>query len=110
MPGDNEEIRVVLSAFEAEARKWTDLADLMLALRNKSSALGLNPTAFFCGNPGTALALSGAYDGIFDLVNTLLTDAEAEFDQIAGALLIARDLYDGTDRTSASSFVKIYGE
>ncbi|GIE99998.1 hypothetical protein [Paractinoplanes rishiriensis] len=110
MPGDNEEIRVVLSAFEAEAKKWEELADLMLAAKNKITPLTLEPSAFFCGNPASAVLLSQTYDEIHGLLVTLTTAAEAEFDQIAGALRIARDEYDGTDNTSAAAFVRIYGE
>ncbi|GAA4957557.1 hypothetical protein [Actinoplanes utahensis] len=110
MPENRGEVRVVLDALENEALKWVELADLMADLRGTAGGLGLNPMSFFCGDPLTASRLSSAYDDIFTLVQTLLKDAEAEFDQIAGALRIARDEYDGSDRTTASAFVRIYGE
>ena len=108
MPDDD--INVVYSAFDAEAQKWRDLAAVMSTSYGRAGALWLNGSAFFCGNPATAYVLSEAYNGIHDLVKTLLTDAEEEFYQLADALIIARDLYDESDRTSAAAFVKIYGE
>lgn len=110
MPTNQEDIHVVLSAFDAEAKKWEELAADMGTLKARSADLVLNPLAFFCGNPLTAMQLGAAYHDIYDLVQRLMADAATEFRELAEALRIAKGLYDGTDRTSAADFVKIYGE
>lgn len=110
MPESRNDIRVTLSAFEGEAKKWEALADLMARLRNVAAQGHLNPSAFFCGNPMSAQPLSQAYDKIYELLNTLMRDAETEFNELGAALRVARDLYEEGDRSSASGFVKIYGE
>ncbi|BCJ59185.1 hypothetical protein [Micromonospora endophytica] len=110
MPGDNDDLRVILSAFDGESQKWRELATLMGNLRGVAANLVLDSPAFFCGNPMTAQQLGKAYDDIHSLVDTLMKDAKTEFEQIAEALIIARDLYDEGDQMSASDFVKIYGE
>jgi hypothetical protein len=106
----NSDFQVVVGAFANEAAKWDELADKTLVLKDRTAELNLWPSAFFCGNIATAAALSGAYDDVYALMRTLLTDAAAEFDEIAGALRIAAKLYDGTDQQSASTLVAIYGK
>lgn len=107
--GDDKEIRLVRDAFAVEAKKWDELAAEIASVRSLGATLELEPLAFFCGNPLTAKLLGEVYEGIFRLIITLMADAETEFHELGRALLVARDLYDGTDRTSASAFIKIYG-
>ncbi|WP_433530643.1 hypothetical protein ACQPYA_00375 [Micromonospora sp. CA-263727] len=110
MPENKEDLRVMLGAFEGEAQKWEELADLMASLRGTVDGLWLNWPAFFCGNPASAMSLSESYNEIHGLVATLMTDAEAEFTQLAEALRIARDLYQEGEDMTAADFVRIYGE
>ncbi|MEO3745258.1 hypothetical protein [Plantactinospora sp. B5E13] len=110
MPEDKSEIRVVRDAFDIESEKWTGLAKDMAGLKTTASGLDLSALAFFCGNPLTAKQLGDAYTDIHELIKTLMAAGEEEFHELSRALIIARDLYDGSDRTSASDFVKIYGE
>lgn len=105
----NSDFEVITDAFENEARKWEELSDEMSALRDATAGLNLMPSAFFCGNPGTAFALSKGYDEVYELVRQLMVASAAEFDEIARALRIAADRYDGTDQQSAGLLVDIYG-
>jgi hypothetical protein len=109
MPTDDQEIRAVRKGFEDEAKKWGDLARGMATLKTRTGGLNLSGSAFLSANLPASLELSKAYNEIFSLIQTLMTDAENEFDQITIALRTASDLYDGTDQSSASELVRIYG-
>ncbi|GAB3143650.1 hypothetical protein GCM10027290_20330 [Micromonospora sonneratiae] len=110
MPTNDGDIALVYDAFEVERRKWKKQAGQMADLRRITAGLNLMSTAFFCGNPATAIQLSKTYDEIYELVRTLMTAAEEEFGQISDALKIAEDLYDGSDKQSASTLEAIYGK
>ncbi|GAB2940573.1 hypothetical protein GCM10027280_31350 [Micromonospora polyrhachis] len=109
MPTDKDELTVVFEAFDVEKKKWLKLAGDISVLKGKMAGLNLMPTAFFCGEPATALQLSRSYDEIYALIGKLMTDAAQEFDQIGGALQIAADRYDGSDQQSAQTLEAIYG-
>lgn len=104
-----DEIRLVQEGFDIEARKWSKLAAEMGELKAKTLGMTLTAPAFLASDSEMSANLSAAYNSLHTTIRDFMSQAEEEFDQIADALRIAADRYDGTDNASATNLLKIYG-
>jgi endonuclease/exonuclease/phosphatase family metal-dependent hydrolase len=84
---------VVTEALQAESAKWTDLADSMGAVAASVGGLGLDPSAFFCGDFNMMTHYQG-YQNFQEYMEALLSQGREEFSQISNALLDVKRGYE----------------
>lgn len=104
-----EEVSFVPEAMRSEAKKWLALSDEMAKGRQEANARSLGPTSFILGpNPMDFLMLSTLYDEAQSSVAMLLSEAQAEFDEMADALKELADLVEVADAGSAIGLEKVF--
>jgi hypothetical protein len=106
-------IRVVVSAVEAEARKWSELADRVEPIAASVRSLWLSSTAFASGvavDAATGVLDGHSYQVCHEQMTDIVTGAGTEFRQIGAALQkIARE-YDRVDHQVAVDLNRIWSE
>jgi hypothetical protein len=104
-----DEVNVVPGALHREATKWRSLADQMTVVQGNASRLELGLTAFFFADIVSTTAHAQAYDQFQEWLAGLFGQAAGEFDEIAGALDRAAELYQRTDHGAGVSLREICG-
>lgn len=102
------ETEVVTDALRQEAKKWFALSDELHAVAGNVGQLTLDASAFWCGD-GISIAAAPIYVSYQKFVQDRCSEGSTEFEEIAGALGRAADEYDGSDKVSAETLTKIYG-
>jgi hypothetical protein len=106
--GDGQ-VKVVVDAVHAEARKWRGLSDDMNAVRGDVGKLALSASAFFFADIVSVAAHTAAYSEFHNWYVELLSGAATEFDEIGGALDKSADAYVNADTRSGVDLRTIYG-
>lgn len=104
-----DKVEVVTGSLRQEGHKWYELSDELHAVAGNVGRLSLDESAFWCGD-GISVGAAPIYAAFQQFVQDRCKEGSAEFDQIAGALKRAADLYDGTDQVSAATLTEIYGD
>ena len=114
MPGDDRVVRWATDAIRAEAGKWRRLSDDMGQLKTQVGELGLSPSAFFfpdvLGATVSVKPHADSYAALHNWLLRLVTDATAEFTQIAGALDKSAQAYENTETRNSVDLQSIYGQ
>jgi hypothetical protein len=108
--------KVITSAVRAEGTKWRGFADTVGQVNPVVKNATLGPAAFFVGDPLTlasetlnAKLLSDTYESLRSYVETALTGAVVEFDQIDDALQKTAEMYEQAEEITEINLKQIYG-
>jgi hypothetical protein len=108
----DEMVQVATEGLREEAKKWHDLADRMGDVSSAALAQSLQAPAFSVIVDGpvgfaTTSDLNGAYQKMYDWLNSLFQQAVVQFDAMGAALKANADWYDDADENSAQNFDSI---
>lgn len=105
----DEAVQVATQGLREEAKKWHGMADRMGTVSSAASLQSLQPAAFSVivdGPVGIATTsdLNGAYQKMYDWLNSLFQQGVVQFDAMGEALKANADWYDDADENSAQNF------
>ncbi|WP_284747667.1 hypothetical protein [Amycolatopsis sp. RTGN1] len=108
--------KVITSAVRVEGTKWRGFADTVSKVKPVVQNATLGPMAFFVGDPLTlateafnASLLSDTYESLRSYVETAITGAVLEFDQVDDALQKTAQMYELAEQVTEIDLKKIYG-
>ncbi len=113
MSHEGPHIRVIVSAIEAEARKWSELADRVDPIAASVRSLWLSSTAFASGvavDAATGLLDGRSYEACHEQMSEIANGAGTEFRQIGAALQKIATEYDRVDHQVAVDLNRIWSE
>lgn len=105
MAPSKAEVKVACDALRSDARKWAAASDEMMAAATSAQNLLLGRGQF--GYAAESRGLVAAYTTLQQRIGRLLSEADAEFDKISGALKASADTYESEDASGAHLMGKI---
>ncbi len=102
-----QDVKVACDALRSDARKWAAASDEMSGAATTAQNLVLGRDQF--GYAAESRGLVAAYTTVQQRIAHLLSGADAEFDEISGALKASADTYEYEDASGAHEMDRVGG-